>query len=83
MWAVMADYGIPVGDNPGIPFTSSPGKYDWNANASRTRLRNQLDGVLVGVEISVRRQMLGRRRAGGGHTIRLKGTVDSELSHLR
>ena len=39
------------GRNPGNPFTSLRGKNDWDANASRARLRNQCDVSLVG-EIS-------------------------------
>jgi hypothetical protein len=82
MWAVMANYGIPAGDNRGDSFTSFRGKNDWDANASGTRLRNHCDVVLVG-EISEKREMLGRRRVGTDRAIRLMGTINSELSRLR
>ena len=86
MWAVMADYGIPAGDKQ----ATIVGIHSPRCVGKTTGMQTHpVPGCAINVTLCwwgkylERREMLGRRRVGTDRTIRLMGTVNSELRRLR
>ena len=86
MWAVMTDYGIPTCDKVATIVGIHSRRCLGNTTGMRTHPASgcAINQALCWLGKNLeRREMLGWRRVGRDHTVRLLGMVNSELSCLR